>query len=88
MKNSSLIYTALSLVLVLTLWSCGPSYVGVRTGYGPGYYGARPYGYGYRPPVIIAPRPYVVRPYYRGPSYGYRNYGPRYGGFGSRRGWR
>ena len=88
MKNRTLVYTMLSLMLAVTLWSCGPSYVGVRTGYGARpYYG---YGYGYRPPVIVAPRPYYARPYYRTPNYSYRNYGPRYGGggFGGHRGWR
>ena len=93
MKNRTLLYTVLSLLLAVTLWSCGPSYVGVRTGgygYGPGYYGPRPYyGYGYRPPVVIAPRPYAVRPYYNRPNYSYRNYGRGGGGgFGGRRGWR
>lgn len=88
MKNRTLIHIGLSLMLALTLWSCGPSYVGMRTGYGPGYYGARPY-YGYRPPVVIAPRAYYPRPYYGRPNYSYRSYGPRGGGgFGGRRGWR
>lgn len=87
MKNRTMLYAALTLLLAATLWSCGPSYVGVRTGppYGPayGYYGARPY-YGYRPRVYVAPPP---RAYYRRPYYSYRYNTPRYGN-GGRRGWR
>lgn len=90
MKNRTLLYTALTVLLATALWSCGPSYVGVRTGYGygPGYYGPRPF-YGYRPPVYVVPPPrvYYGRPYFRNPNYSYRFNGPRYGG-APRRGWR
>lgn len=67
-------------LLVILLASCGPSYVGVGTAPGYGYYGARPYygyNYGYRPyayrrpPVIVQRRTYVVPRgrYYSRPSY-------------------
>ena len=93
MKNSTLRSILMSLFLIVALAGCGPSYLGVGTGYGYGSrygYGYSPYAYGYRPPVVIAPRPYYARPYYRAPNYGYRYNAPRsYGGggsFGGRRG--
>lgn len=62
----------MALMIAVVMTSCGPSYVGVRTapnyGYGPGYYGVRPYYGGYyrnpyryyRAPVIVRNRTYVV----------------------------
>ena len=38
-------------LLVVLMASCGPAYVNTGYGYGPGYYGARPY-YGYN--TVIA----------------------------------
>lgn len=86
------------LALALLLASCGPSYVGVNTGYARPYYGYgygyrpygfyRPYGY-YRPPVVVRPRYYAPAPaprYYNSPNgrsgFGGGNYG---GGYGSGR---
>ncbi|WP_080237590.1 hypothetical protein [Spirosoma rigui] len=85
MKTIKLMPLLTAGLLVVLLASCGPSYVGVRTapnygygyGYGPGYYGARPYyNYGYRPgygrpPVIVQRRTYVVPQtrYRSNPSY-------------------
>ena len=80
------------MALLLTLASCGPTYVRRGGGYG---YGSR-YGYGYRqpyyggynngfygyrrPPIIVAPAPRVyVRPY-SGGRQGYGNYGNGGGG--------
>jgi hypothetical protein len=77
------------LAVLLTLASCGPTYV--RSDYGPRYgTGYRPYGnynngyygnrYYRRPPIIVAPRPRVyVRPaprvYERPYSGGRQSYG-------------
>ena len=83
MKTIKLMPLLTAGLLVVLLTSCGPSYVGVGTapsygyGYGPGYYGARPYSnYGYRPayrrpPVIVQRRTYVVPQtrYRSAPSY-------------------
>lgn len=92
MKNKTLLYTVLSLLLATTLWSCGPSFVGVRTGpfYGPayGYYGPRPF-FAPRPPVyVVPPRAFYRRPFHRNPYYGYRYNAPRYNNGWGRRGWR
>jgi hypothetical protein len=82
------------LALLLTLASCGPTYVRGGYGHGPRYgYGYRPYNYGYggggyygyrRAPVIIAPPPVVVRPYSSGRQ-GYGNYGNGGGNYGGGR---
>lgn len=81
------------MLLALTLVSCSPyANVGVSANYGRpygGYYGYRPYGYGYRAPVIVSRPPVVVNPrrYYTPRSYYStpRSYGPRaYGGGGYR----
>ncbi len=78
MKNNTLRFALVSLLLVVTLAGCGPAYVGVGTGpaypaYG--YYAPRPYYplpyYSYRrPPVYVAPpRVYYSRPrYYSRPT--------------------
>jgi hypothetical protein len=101
MKAIKLMPLLMAGLLAIVLTSCGPSYVGVGTnpgyGYGPGYYGARPYygygyarpyGYGYsRPPVIVQRRTYVV-PQYR---YNNRSYSPNArsgGGYGGNGGYR
>ena len=83
----------LTVLMLAGLTSCGPSYVGVRTAPGYGYYGARPYyGYGYRPygyyrpaPVIVQRRTYVVprTRYYSSPSPNARSGSGSYNG-GSR----
>ncbi|WP_223860264.1 hypothetical protein [Spirosoma validum] len=94
MKTIKLMPLLTAAMLVVLLASCGPAYVSTGAGYGPGYYGARPYGYNYgygyrpygyyRPPVIVNRPPVVVRPRYYSPSP--RNYGggaPRArGGYG------
>lgn len=95
--NLGVVLTVFMLVVAFT--GCSPySSVGVSGGYGyrapySGYrygYGS-PYGYGYRPPVIVTRPPVIVapRPYYSTPrSYGPRFYGSggyRGGGFGRRR---
>ena len=55
MKTIKLMFLLTAGLLAVILTSCGPSYVGVRTGppaygYGPGYHAPRPYyNYGYRP---------------------------------------
>ncbi|WP_375443657.1 hypothetical protein [uncultured Fibrella sp.] len=83
MKNNTLRYALLSLLLVVTLAGCGPSYVGVRSGYGYGpsygYYAPRPYyAYPQRPVYVAPPRVYYSRPrYYRSPNYSYRYSNPR-----------
>ncbi|OIN57975.1 hypothetical protein [Arsenicibacter rosenii] len=75
LKASALL---VGLVLTLILSSCGPSYVGVRTGYGPNYGPAYGYGPGYYRPrrVIVTPPPRVVYRSY--PRY-YRSAPPAYG---------
>ncbi|XWW48025.1 hypothetical protein JYG30_11535 [Fibrella sp. USSR17] len=91
MKNNTLRHTLMGLLLIFALASCGPSYVGVRTGPGYGYYGSRPYAapyYGYRrAPVYVAPpRVYSRAPrYYRSPNYSYRYNNPRVYNGGRRR---
>ena len=47
MKAIKLLPILTASLLVVLMTSCGPAYVNTG-GYGPGYYGARPYyGYGY-----------------------------------------
>ncbi|MEZ0485720.1 hypothetical protein [Fibrella aquatica] len=87
MKNNTLRHSLMGLLLIVTLASCGPSYVGVRTGPAYGYYSPRPF-YGYRrAPVYVAPpRVYYSRPrYYRSPNYSYRYSNPRVYNRGRRR---
>ncbi|WP_266361957.1 hypothetical protein [Tellurirhabdus rosea] len=87
MKTGKLLSIVTGVLLALSLASCGPTYVGVRPDYGPGYryYGARPYAY--RPPVIVTPPPryYAPRAYrYYKPSpryYGNRGYRTPYRGY-------
>jgi hypothetical protein len=78
MKNRPLFRLVVGLLMVATLSSCGPSFVGVRGGYGPGYgyVGPRPF-WGYRAPVFVGPRaPRYCPP----PRVTYRYNAPRYYG--------
>jgi hypothetical protein len=87
MKNRTLLTSVFGLLMVVTLSSCGPSFVGVRGGYGPGWgrgpgFGPRPF-WGYRAPVVVGPR------YCPPPRVTYRYYNPRpYGNPGWGRGGR
>jgi hypothetical protein len=82
MKTLKIMPLLMATLMVVLLASCGPSYVGVNTRPGYGYYGRpyynnygyynRPYGY-YRPPVIVQRRTYITpAPRYNAP----RSYAP------------
>jgi hypothetical protein len=78
----------LALVVILGLTGCTaygpPASVGVGVGVGPGYYGYGGYypyrPYFYRPPVVVAPRPYyrVPGPRFYGGGRGYWRGGRRW----------
>ena len=94
MKTIKLVPFLVAALMVVLMAGCGPGYVNTGVGYGPGYYGARPYGYNYgyrpygyyRPPVVVRPRYYSPSPrYYGGGSPNARGgYGGGYGGGRSR----
>lgn len=94
MKTNRFLSIVTALLLTVMLSSCGPSFVGVRTGPhfgpgpwvgagawgGPGVWGPRPF-WGPRPWVGINRPPVIInRHFYGSPRYGYnRSFGTPYG---------